>query len=338
MTEAQINASRSMPELNRRKRIAKLLIGAARVQLYLAFVAVILLLLSTAEARSRGREIARDLGEQWVAQLAPLSGQTEKVEVNGSLFSFGALVVAGTAREALAKVEQDCHEHSGDLTQQFQAITLLPSARAAAADLDLAALTTGRRDGVNATGEEFGDVACALRDDNDNAHGILARLKSFSDTGNLSDLGHMRYIRADSLPGGKSTRLLAIWTDDPLNLERMLPDSGDAAGSDPVNVPRPPTSRRVFSGVIRRSGDGVFGYESTSAPGEALAFYARTLNEQRWDSVRLALRGERSPPESRAFIRDGRAALITATRERTSEPTTIAVVEIEARRVVTVTQ
>lgn len=319
-----------------RREVVRFLWGTARVQAYLGFVTGSLLLVTTSVAYSHARQVSLELGEQWVGQLAPLSGQVERVSVNGAQFSFATLLVHESASEVLSKVEQDCYEHSGDLTQEFGQIAETPQIKAAMPDLDVTSLTTGRRDGLNPKGAAAGDVVCALRDSGKGELGILDRLKSFSETGNLSDFGKMRYVRADSLPNGKGSRLLALWTDDPLNLERMFSDSADASGSDPLDVARPGSARRIFSGVIQRSGDGVYGYESTLAPGVILASYDQSLPEKKWLAIKLALRGDPAPVDSRAFIRDGRATVITATRDRVEQPTSVAIVVLEARRVVTI--
>jgi hypothetical protein len=295
-----------------------------------------LLLVSTAAAYNRAQKVSLELGRQWVEQLAPLSGQVEHVLVNGASFSFAALVVDGTSDQVLAKVERDCRERSGDISQVFDVIARTPEARAAVPGLDVRALTMGRRNGVASNGQNSGDVVCALRDGDGKDSGILARIKSFSETGNLSEFGKMRYVRADQLSHSHATRLLGLWTEDPLNLERMFSEDGDASGTDPSAVPRPPSARRLFSGVVPRSGDGVYGYESKAAPGVVLAFYEQALTTAGWSDVKLALHGQRLPADSRAFLRDGRATLVTATRDDSSQATSVALVVLEARQVVSV--
>ena len=338
MTDSRVTRRKLRLALPSRWRAQLFCWGAARVALYLAFVVAILLLVTTAAAYNRGQKLSLELGEQWVGQLAPLGGQVEQVLVNGASFSFAAVVVDGSADQVLARVERDCRERSGDIGQVFDVIARSPQVRAAVPEFDMRALTLNRRDGVGSNGAKSGDVACALRDADGKDPGILARLRSFSETGNLSAFGKMRYVRADQLNNSHTTRLLALWTEDPLNLERMFAEAGDASGSDPQAVPRPPASRRLFSGVVPRSGDGVYGYESNVAPGVVLAFYEQGLSRAGWSDVKLALRGQRLPADSRAFLRDGRATLVTATRADSAQPTSVALVVLEARRVVSVSR
>jgi hypothetical protein len=54
-----------------------------------------------------------------------------------------------------------------------------------------------------------------------------------------------RYVYAQA--GAERTQVVRLWTDRPLELERLFPDQGDAPGRDAPGMPRPPGARRVLS-------------------------------------------------------------------------------------------
>ena len=125
------------------------------------------------------------------------------------------------------------------------------------------------------------------------------RLRRFSATGDLAELGAVRYVharRVSSAPEDK-TFLLSVWADSALNLFRMLPAAGaDGGGSDLAGVPRPPGSQRVLSAAEVGQPSGVVVYRVLDrSAAELVSFYRTELSKAGWTIL------ERHPSESIAI-------------------------------------
>lgn len=79
----------------------------------------------------------------------------------------------------------------------------------------------------------------------------MHRLRRFLASGDLSALGHLRYVQAER--GRHATSFAALWSDGPLPLTTMFPARGDVPGSDLPEVPRPPGSQRLL--VVEEAGE-----------------------------------------------------------------------------------
>ena len=160
--------------------------------------------------------------------------------------------------------------------------------------------------------EDTGYVACL--DAGDRPRGIDAvvdRLRKFSQTGNLGILGDLRYVfarAAGSLDEDK-TFLLTAWSDSDVELTAVLPRfHEDAAGRDPIGVPRPARTQRVLSAFELGGPSGVFVYRyRPRTAGEVSAFYRRRLTKSGWAIL------ERHPGES---LRLDEVEMIAAEKER----------------------
>lgn len=115
---------------------------------------------------------------------------------------------------------------------------------------------------------------------------LVNRFVRFSETGDLHELGALRYVLARNLAGRSAERVfvLTMWTDSALNLYEMMPgDGADAAGRDLVGVPRPPGSFRILSAWEERQPSGVLVYRVVAkSPSELESFYRATLPELGW--------------------------------------------------------
>jgi len=145
--------------------------------------------------------------------------------------------------------------------------------------------------------DEAGYVACLdLGDASRDLRSLSNRLLQFAETGDLAQLGALRYVRARRVSGDAEdkTFLLSVWTDSAFNLFQMLPLAGaDGGGSDLTGVPRPPGSQRVLSAREAGQPSGVVVYrvfEQSAA--ELTSFYRTELSKRGWTII------ERHPAES----------------------------------------
>lgn len=107
------------------------------------------------------------------------------------------------------------------------------------------------------------------------------RLSKFLETGNVSEVGQLRYVYAQR--DKRSTTFVTLWAEGSLNVWEMFPNAGDAPGFDLPNVPRPNGSRRLLS--ARESGFAqsinVYGARGLSGP-QLFDFYRNELPKQGW--------------------------------------------------------
>jgi hypothetical protein len=125
---------------------------------------------------------------------------------------------------------------------------------------------------------------------------LTERLVAFSDTRNLADLGPIRYAYASRTAKRpeRQTFLLTMWADASINLRDLLPiDEGDARGTDPEAIPRPPGARRILSAAEASAPSGVYVYlTEAEGPAETISVYRRQLSARGWRII------ERNPGES----------------------------------------
>ncbi len=132
---------------------------------------------------------------------------------------------------------------------------------------------------------------------------LVERLKRFSETGNLGDVGELRYALVTK--SGKGSTALVLWTEGEVPLRGMFPATGDAPGSDPKNIPRPEGARRLLSGAEHGAP-----YSATLYEGGKLA------EKELFDWYVTKLRGAgfhvRLDPKKQELIaeRDGRVIVI----------------------------
>ncbi len=102
---------------------------------------------------------------------------------------------------------------------------------------------------------------------------LTDRLNAFRATGDLSSIGHLRYVRAER--HGSRTSLLFLWTEGAFPLTAMFPKDGDAPGLDPKGVARPAGAQRLLSGVEHGAPYSFTAYKTNATSPEALAEWYR---------------------------------------------------------------
>lgn len=129
---------------------------------------------------------------------------------------------------------------------------------------------------------------------------LSARLLRLRDTGDLGELGALRYALARR--DGNKTTLLSFWTEGQANLLKMFPKSGDAPGRDPEGIPRPAGSRRLLFAAEHGMPYAITAYAVQGQSVQGLAeWYRRTLVDGGWTvqdggraRVFVGRRGERT--------------------------------------------
>jgi hypothetical protein len=196
--------------------------------------------------------------------------------INGARVSVSSGMSDASVDEVLDEVEARCRARDSHLGAQLEPGGEHGAVLAAEAGIENAGVldsTLRESDG------ERGYVACLdMGPDDVGPEEILARVERFLESGDISDIGHLRYAFAER--AGEGSHFVAYWSDGPLNVGEMFPSTGDAPGEDVEGVARPPSSRRILS--ARADGEPygltVYGDSPLSAT-QLEAFHRRSLLE-----------------------------------------------------------
>ena len=166
-------------------------------------------------------------------------------------------------------------------------------------------------------GKDVGHVACLdMGDAPRDLRSLAGRFVRFSQSGDLTELGGLRYARARRVSGtsGDQTFVLTVWADSAFPVFRLLAvDGGDAAGKDIETVPRPRNSQRLLSAWEVGSPSGFVVYRVLHESAAALeSFYRNRLSANGWTII------ERHRAES--FAIDG---IRTISAERANRTVTV---------------
>ena len=152
--------------------------------------------------------------------------------------------------------------------------------------------------------------------------GLKARVERFAKSGDLSDIGQLRYAYFEKSDEG--TRIVTLWTDDHFRLSDLLPTGHrDAPGTDLEKVPRLQGSVRTLSASEEGFAERAVVYETNSSPAAAIAFYRSTMPTLGW-------REDEDFKQQDAvhyFGEAGRELVISFSSDRPSA-TTVAVVQL----------
>ena len=181
-------------------------------------------------------ELSTSLGAQMLLYARARSEHAPRtLHINGAQLQLRSFTTTDSAAQVLDHLEQRCRARDGMRADA--------NVRAGTAQSRASALL----DGVIRSGDELdGTVACLdTGSDALSFEQLITRLRSALDTGDISQLGGLRFTYARSFAEA-DTFGVSLWSDGALPLRAMFPAHGDAPGADPLEVPRPPASRRLL--------------------------------------------------------------------------------------------
>lgn len=213
-----------------------------RLGAFVVFVSCATAVWSLRAASAHVREGMLSLGREMMQYADGSSmGRTRTLQINGASLDFAS----GSTRDGLSTVldfyRDRCATRDGISRQLSDMEGTLPPTGPAATPSARPLSTFRVDDGAR------GYVACfdvGQRQLSPNE--LVRRLQAFVASGDLSELGHLRYLYAERLGSGR-TRFVGFWSDGEVNVVHMFPTTGDAPGEDPENIPRPNGMRRMLS-------------------------------------------------------------------------------------------
>lgn len=290
-----------------------------RLAVYTAIVFGMLALVAIRSVRADLREAGLGVGHQ-LAKLEDLTEGAYLVRVNGAEAHWASVRTSQPVDEVLGRYERYCRESPSSLGQAMQDIPQALEDR-----VPLSKSDPGRIGIVREGNEGRGMVACFVG--RAIASGSLEPLRrdldAFVTSGDLSALGHFRYVFAER--GAHGTRVVTLWSDGPLKLGRMFPAEGDAPGTDSILAPRPRGSRRTMSASIEGFPASVRIYETRISSAEVLAFEGAALSAKGFEKVS----GTEPSRGAVAYVRDDGVQIILSTSNVApgDGPTTIVIIE-----------
>ena len=259
----------------------KRLFGTARVLAYGTVVSLGLGAITVKSAVANVGDESMHLGRT-LAGLQDLIHGTQEVRLNGESVFFSANDTEEPLATVLDRFEKHCNS-----SRAFDAIewqTLGDPKKAAKMEHDVEERGVDRFGIVRKQDESAHDGVVMCFTKQDKSGNFLGAVQKFSKSGDLHDLGDVRYVHA--VQHGAKTYIQVMWTDGSFNLRKIMGNPGqDSVGSDFATLPRPNHSTRTITAEMVGSPYAARIYESTDAPEVALQSYADTMLAHGWSSV-----------------------------------------------------
>ncbi|AKF11659.1 hypothetical protein [Sandaracinus amylolyticus] len=261
-------------------RLRAILPNLARLFAFLLVVYAVAMVIVARQVRAETNEIMLGVGSQMMTYAeADAQDSPRTLHVNGQRLLFGSGHTANhDVDEVLDFFEARCTSRDGRLVERVH--ELYEQRQMPVPDTSM--LDGTLRDST----ERSGYVACFdVGEEREGVEGLLARLQSFADSGNLARMGGLRYVYARRTDDG-GTHFLVFHTDEELNVYEMFPSTGDAPGADVDGLPRPANTRRLMSAWEEGDPHSLSMYTSTTRSAEELQrWYRSELPDSGWDLV-----------------------------------------------------
>ncbi len=251
-----------------------------RLSAFIAVVYVVAMALAVHKVHAEVEQMMLGLGEELMRYPGAQQEGARQVFFNGAAIELRVDTVSGGMSEVLGHYERKCREYDGALGQD---LAELMKDKEVAEKLEASEkYDPTLLDGVMAAQTpRAGFVLCLdMGTERRGLDKLAERAKKMMTTGDLSEIGHLRYAWAKPIEGAEPERtmLLTMWSDSELNLFRLLPiDGRDVDGQDIADIPRPPQSTRILSSWESGKPYGVTMYAARGESPEVLERYYRAL-------------------------------------------------------------
>jgi hypothetical protein len=243
---------------------------------------------------------------------ADRQGAPRQLFMNGERMLLATASTTNSLDTVLDYYEQRCMRRDGGLEQGLMRVS--GANRPGAPPVDERMIDTTIRHETGARGYvmclDMGEGAISIDD-------LTERLTAFADTGDLGEVGHLRYVYVTD---EVTTRhVVTFWTEGTFNIAKMVPKTGDAPGRDIDRLPRPAGARRMLSAWEDGQPQSLTVYAFATQGQDALeTFYRAELPRRGWvvTNPRESSRGRAQRPAELddAHVlgaeRDGRSAFL----------------------------
>jgi hypothetical protein len=297
---------------------------ALRLATYIGVVSAVLAFLLVRSVRADMKETSLALGRDLLPFRDLLQG-IHRVALNGQPVYVASAVTEQRMGQVLDRFESACRSRSGGLAEQFDALP--ESVRARLAEEQPAAWE--QRLGIlREERKEEASIMCLERRNGNGLRDAIQRLRAFVQSGDLYELGNLRYVYVRPTDHGR-VHVLSTLSEGPFDLFGAIgKDRAEPTGVDPPEVPRPPESKRILSAEFEGAMYGAYMFATPRQPSEVLAFYDGDLPPRGWmritgnsllsgeiwqrDGVTMSLGAERSDDDEKTVVTFAQARTIAA--------------------------
>lgn len=287
-----------------KKREEWRLFKVMRLLAYVAAVAIVAGGIAARSAFGSAKDSALEIGSE-LGKLGDV-GLDTPLMLNGQPIHVGSSMHQMSVSDTLDLAEKLCEKGADPLAGVY--------GLGAAADGDQSKISPTGEPGMGTVRQERDDRGVVLcfappegREAPTGPKEKIERFIEFMKTGELQEMGDLRYLFATRTPEG-ATHLVRVWTDTSFNffaMSRPL-EGGDAPGSDPSDVPRPPESTRLMSATVETADYAVRVYQSKATAAEVAQSYDKQLKADGWEL-------DISDGDSRAYSRNDITVFVTPT-------------------------
>jgi len=255
----------------RRRKVLRLLA-------YCSVVALVTGGLALRSAYGSVQKSALDMGEE-LGQLGDV-GADRPLSLNGQQIFVGSSMVDLPFGEVLDRVEALCKTDSGSLRRALENMPDAVESKSSNGDKKRA-IGIVREDQATR-----GVVFCFAHDREGHNGGVadaISRFRSFAESGDLQDLGQLRYVYAKTTDSVR-TQVISAWTEGSFDIKAFAPkeDGSDTQGTDPRDAPRPPNSVRLLTAGAAGVPYGVRVYRSKASTREVAEAYDAQMPARGW--------------------------------------------------------
>lgn len=207
--------------------------------------------------------------------------EPRELVLNGESVHFASGTSDRSTDELLDYFEERCDTRDGGISE---AVVHAATEHAARGHQEEGEQMLGVRPLVRHADENGGFIACLDMGERELGIGeVLDRARTFDESRDLHDFGDLRYVFVRPLPDG-GTHFVAFWTEGSFRFDRVFPETGDAVGEDPADIPRPPGARRRLVAYETGDSERATIYTGSELDDAALErFYRRELSASGWN-------------------------------------------------------
>ncbi|MBX3189247.1 MAG: hypothetical protein KF819_19645 [Labilithrix sp.] len=273
--------------------------GLLRAGAYIAGLSLVITGIQIRSARAEVKDRTVELGRQMITLAEATQHDVNKVVLNGQTMWVGSSLSDDTAKKILDRYEAYCGKNGAHSSAEWRA---LANDNKAAADKPF--LSTGILRGGD---DREGTVTCFTKTDASKPS-VAEAVKAFAETGDLGALGAARYVYVKSTDSGRSV-VLTAWTDDKFNILDLVGEEGkDVAGAEFSEIPRVPSSQRVFSARLEGTPFGMNVYRSKESPSAVAKYFDTELQVAGWAAIDVGMEkregSEEGPQVGRVYEKD----------------------------------
>lgn len=294
---------------------------ALQVVLYAGLVSALAGGLCAHRAAAELRERSVGLGKK-LESFAGLAGRTTALSFNGASFSLSTRVIDEPVERVLERFVARCGEDTKLLAEEL-------GARSALASGFFQRLLVMR----DMLADDAATAVCLGGLGEGGLSGLSARVQAFASSGDVSELGQLRYTYMRG--AGQKTHVILVSSEGPLQLAELFPsDARDVAGPDVVPGVRPDSATRILAAAAADTPHIMNVYRVHAAPHAAISDYGGKLEALGYHAIWIPsghgthYEVASDATHTRAYMR-GTHAVITTSQPEQEGGSVLAVAQIE---------